>query len=131
MRSSPCTVTMLVFSGVLRSPEPYGAHEDGPEASIRGAVCAKPRGRRKAGERDPREFEFRYNVRYRYEFSMLTICNVATLKKVYNADNRTHSNTTSLHLYRSGFGRVGRKSIRRTAKLTTTTDVPVAVGPFG
>lgn len=46
---------------MLRSPEPHGAHEDGPEASVRGAVCAKPRSCREAGKGDSREFEFRYN----------------------------------------------------------------------
>lgn len=49
------------FPLVLRSPEPHGAHENGPEASVRGAVRAEPRGRREAGKGDSREFEFRYN----------------------------------------------------------------------
>lgn len=49
------------FPLVLRSPEPHGAHEDGSEASVRGAICAEPRGRREAGKGDSREFEFRYN----------------------------------------------------------------------
>lgn len=48
---------------VLRSPESHGAHEDGSEASVRGAVRAEPRRRREAGEGDPREFEFRYNIK--------------------------------------------------------------------
>lgn len=50
------------FPLVLRSPEPHGAHEDGSEASVRGAVRAQPRGRREAGKGDSREFEFRYKT---------------------------------------------------------------------
>lgn len=47
---------------LLRFVESHGAHENGPEASVRGAICFKSRRRREAGERDPGILEFRYET---------------------------------------------------------------------
>lgn len=50
------------FTLLLRFIESHGAHENGPEASVRGAIRFKSRRRREAGERNPRIFESRYEV---------------------------------------------------------------------
>ena len=47
---------------LLRFVESHGAHENGPQASVCGAIRFKSRRRREAGERNPRVFEFRYEV---------------------------------------------------------------------
>lgn len=82
------------FPLVLRSPESHGTHEDGSEASVRGAVRAEPRGRREAGKGNSREFEFRYKTDRRLRFSIVECVNV---KKSSGVKTVVLLESTTLH----------------------------------